>query len=347
MNRSKSLPTKSETSTVEIKKGINSDVTFHNFPDGSREVTVRYGLAKGGFEKKEALEMLEDILVYHQELEKRDVPLPEIKDKKVEFDSEVNKHTIVKVVPWTGAEVGKLIETSDWEKERETIEKLVKRMLEIITPICRERKSGWETEIGIDPRSANFTLDGQNKLWFIDLFPPRFRKNGVAIVEWPWPKGKLGTTLGYFKHFDVRGILLCLLAHLARVKPEAKSRFEELMLEEAKKMMTEKELAEFAGELQRTAWVKLRNLLKKNKSGTNFFQDAREIISSAIRDKVFDVDYNIYTLREIATELAAERLISVEELEDFFRASHFEDQLTEEQEKRLQVMLLNFLQRYK
>jgi len=321
--------------------GINSNIIYYHFPDKTKEVVARYGVLKNGFSLEQAKDLHADMAIYQAELEDHKVPMPTVKKNLLEYDYTNNRAVIVKTSSWTGHELANIIR--ELEQPEQVLE-LVEKMFDIIFLVCQNRLEGWNTKTGIDPRVTNFTLDENNQMWFVDIFPPRYRKNNQALVEWPKPQTELGNRLGYFKHFDVRGIILCSLAQLARIKPHMKTLIEERVLQKSRSIMTESEYKEFTGELLSAPWVNLRGILqKKETEGSLDIGQIKEIISSALEKKMFGVPYNIYTLREIATEMAAMNIISESELERFFRLSHFEDELPADKVDLLRQMLIDFV----
>lgn len=321
--------------------GINSSILVHHYYD-SREskVVIKFGVQKGGFDFEESVEMMNDIVTYQKYLERHNVPLPRIEDIMLEYNPVNSKAAISKTSPWTGNDIEKVVESCNHITDKNKIADLVTGMCKIMLPVAENRLSGWETEVGIDPRASNFTQDRSGKIWFVDLFPPRYRKKGEPIVEWPEPKNKLGKELGYFKHFDVRGIILCTTAQLARVKPELKEFFENIVFEGFKKAMTDSEYREFQSELADTPWMRLRRSIKQTSFDS---QGIEKIIRNAANQKVFGVNYYIYILRELALELAQAGLISRKEMKEFFKDSHFEDKLPDENIEALEDKLVGLV----
>lgn len=327
-------------------RGINSEILYHQYPSGEKKVVARYGTLKKKVALAEAEEMVKDLLLYHEELEKRNIPLPKIEQTKLEYDYNLERAVVVKITPWSGAELRHLIQRAHPVKDIGVLEEYVREMLSIISRVGSERHASWETVVGIDPRCSNFTLDEQGKMWFVDLFPPRYRKNGIPLVEWPEPKSEIGRNLSHFKHFDVRGILLCTTAQLARTQPTLKTFFESVVYDEAKKMMSELEYAEFLRGIDESPWMQLREILQSGKKlSAAQMEEALDIISTAAEKKVFDVEYSVYTLREIALELAQAKIISPDELKNFFSLSHFEDTLPQAISDLLENNLKEYLKR--
>lgn len=325
--------------------GINSEVLHHHYPDGAKKVHMRYGAQKGGFLLREATEAIHDIVEYQSQLTKRSVPMPPIDQIALEYSPTHERAVVAKTSLWVGAELRTVFESADPTRDQRTLAGYISKMMKIIKPICQERRRGWEVEVGIDPRCSNFTVDEKGKMWFVDLFPTRYRKNGKPIIEWPAPKSLQGKKLGYFKHFDVRGILLCMMAQLARAKPELKHYFESIILREAKHSMNKKEYHAFHTGIAETPWRRLSAVLRHGNMKDAARAKAQQIIRGAYRARVFGVSYGIYTLRELALELAQAKFISQNELESFFKQSHFEDALAKEKVLELEAILTGYLER--
>ncbi len=324
---------------IEQYGGVNSDIVYHHYPNGEKKVVARYGTRKGGFSPEEAIEMAESIMEYQQLLEKRGVPLPPIEKVIHEYSHRDKRAIVVKTSQWTGHEIKKIIKQSHATEEKQLIFDLVQEIFSVLIPVCADRHEGWEITVGIDPRCTNFTLDTEGKVWFVDLFPPRYRKDGVPMVEWPEPKNELGRRLGHFKHYDIRGIALCAFEQLCRIKPALREEFERLTMLFCQQSMSPQEYVLFVQELEKTPWIRLRALLKD--SGADAKDAIRDIILSAPHEIVFGVQYYVYSLREIALELAAAGRMTHDELEEFFKASHFEDYLPDEVLKGLQSRLIH------
>ncbi len=300
--------------------GYNAEIEYLVFPNGKISILARYGAKKGGFSYHEALDKYRDLIQYQAELIARKLPMPEIERIVIEYDHAAEKAMVLKTSPWTGKNALDLLQELDEEKDKDQIQELVREIYKILMPVVNDRLAGWETKVGIDPRCSNFTVDEAGKMWFVDIFPPRYRRQGQPIIEWPEPKSDMGRKLGYFKHYDVRGIILCATAQLARVKPRLKYDFEAWVFEYLKTEFNEEEIKEFKTMLEDSVWRKLRNSLQGGDLPT-----ARRLIEAADQEKICGLEYNVYALRELALEMAAMGKMEMRELDDFFRASHFED----------------------
>ena len=314
--------------------GMNSEIREHHYPDGKRLVVTRLGARKGGFSFEEAHEIVQNALQYQKELEECGVPLPAIENIVVEYEPMINRSVVVKSSPWVGHEVKKMIEECDYKSDCTRIDELVAQMIDITKKIAHKRHDGYELSVGIDPQASNYIIDDEGIVRYVDLFPTRIRKDGSPIVEWPAPQTDLGHDLGHFKHFDLRGIMLTKTAQLARLKPELKERFEKTVFDSFKEVLTGEEHTAFLSELEKTPWMRVRTHLK-NKDQESLMKE----IDTALDARPFGIDYNVYTLREIALELAYAGLIDKETLATFFSHTHFEDELPREHlEEALKIL---------
>lgn len=323
--------------------GINSKIVYERYPTGKILVVARYGEKKGSFTFHEASDVYRDLLQYQAELKARKVPLPPIERILIEYDHAAERASVLKVAPWTGFDVQGLIREANPTRDQRNILRYAREMARILVPVCKDRLAGWETKVGIDPRCSNFTVDQRGKMWFVDLFPARYRKHGQPIIEWPEPKNELGRRLGYFKHYDVRGIALCTIAQLSRALPALRIDFETVVVRELSRAMSPSERETFERDLKKTPWHRLRKLLRVKKPTPDTLAAIRGLIERAATEQVFGVEYNVYTLRELALELAASGRMGAEQLEAFFKASHFEDDLPEATIRDLQNRLLSFM----
>jgi|GEM_PF-3992351 len=319
--------------------GINSEIRYLELPDGAVHVQARYGAKKGGFSYDEAVLMAGQLKTYQELLETNSVSLPSIENISVEHDLFSDRAIVIKTSAWTGYDLASLLKREVVARDDTLVRKMVHEMCQLLVPLCKNRYSGWEVEVGVDARSSNFTLDKDGKIWFIDLFPPRYRVKGVPMVEWPAPKTESGRQLGLFKHFDVRGIALCAIAQLSRVKPKLRTLFEEEVARTLSKAMSATERSQFLAAFANLPWKQVRAQLLKREP---FHQEA---FLSLLHMRVFDLDYGVYLYREIALEFAMLGFISEEELEAFFAMSHFEDLLSDTQIHKIESSLLDMLHR--
>ena len=225
---------------------------------------------------------------------------------------------------------------------------IVKEICNVLKCVCK-KKNQWDIEVGIDPKPSNFAFDENGKIWFVDPFPSRYRKNGKPIIEWKPLKSNLSNQLGYFKHFDIRGIILVLIAQLTRIKPEHKEFFENIVIKEFQGVVPNENYKKFLAELSHSPWRQLRNALKNNCGGLNCEmcpaaqKKAQNIILDSLQKEIFGIDYNVYTLREMALELALAKQITIEEMENFFKESHFEEEMPQDKLQKLQEELCSFV----
>lgn len=331
--------------------GFNSEIIYEvTYVEERRQIVKRIGAKKGGFTFHEALELAYDIERYQMELETLGLPVPPI--ERMDLLTSVREgHTVIVLLsPWAGYDVEHIIEKCHSVRDLQIIEGLVIEMCEILKLLFFKKISDWETAVGIDSKCSNFTLELSSlhtsirKMWYVDPFPPRYRKpdgqgNFFPVVESPEPKTENARQTLYFKHFDMRGIVLTMTAQLARIKPELKYFFEHVVFNAFGVGGASFQWDDFFQKLGEAPWRKVRDYLAHKN-----VLPLREIIMSALDQKIFGIDYNIYTLREIGLECAAAQRISLTELEEFFHESHFEDELPKEKKLYLQKKLYDWLE---
>jgi len=330
---------KIKRAAFERMRGVNSEVSFSSTARGEPAIVKRLGAKKGEFSREEAESVAADVLAYHSLLVKAGVPVPEVLSLSIEVDPITHRASIVKTMRWKGEDLTVLIASHSHEEQ--ALRDIIGKMVRTIEPLLRQH-IGFELPVGIDAHVSNFTLH-QDALHFVDIFPPRFRKNGRPIVEWPAPKSILGHELGFFKHFDLRGVMLVMSAQLARIAPRQKAFLESVLLEAFAKIVP-KELAEMQAELEQSPWIRIRALLASVTLSAEQLREAVRIIKEAPHTRIFGVRYNVYALREIALELASAGSLTEAELEAFFQRSHFEDELSSDIMRELTLELQNALE---
>lgn len=305
--------------------GKNSEIREHHYPDGSRFVVTRLGSRKGGFTFEEAQTISQRVARYHKELTDLGVPVPELKSMYVEYEPSIDRSVVVKSSPWAGHELYSIIRTADVEKDLEYVESLVRKIAKILGLLYKDRIDDWHTKVGIDPHTSNFVVNHKGEVSYVDLFPPRIRENGTPLVEWPAPLSKEGFELGYFKHFDMRGIILTTIQHLSRAKPELSEYFKEVILSEFKTLIPPTLFNPFVDELMKTPFMSAREHLRERNIDT-----LHNLIGSTPTAIVFETPYTASALREIALAFATHGHMNGDELDAFFLASHCEDTLPSE-----------------
>jgi len=330
--------------TFRARGGFNSEVLYiRNYDSGARKIEKRVGAKRGGFAPEQAMEIAKDIAAYQEELAALGVPIPALDDEAdIKFNLRSQQAFILLTSDYTGHDLERIINLGGSEPDLAIIRPLTVSMCAILKKVCAVRISSWETKTGIDPKCSNFTLDETGRVWYVDPFPPRYRKQGVPVIEWQESATELGRQLGYFKYYDVRGIILGLTAQLARVQPGLKPFFEQVVLEEFQEVVPYEQYQVFLRDLNSAPWVRLRGVIGKHATATDLVF-GKEIIRRSLARPLFGIDYHVYTLREIALELSYANRMSAGDLEDFFKASHFEDELPEAKLQELQEMLCSFL----
>lgn len=325
--------------------GFNSEILHVHYTDGGKKVVKRIGAKRGGFSLERAKEIAYDVIRYQNLLIDLGVPMPPVEKVNLEYSVVDEQTTILVTSEWTGIDIEIVLNAwhSEHDPEGETLVPLIRELCTVLKRVCKDTISVWEVQTGIDPKPSNFTLDETGKLWYVDPFPPRYHKEGIPIIEWTEPKTELGRTLGYFKYFDIRGLILGFTSQLARIRPELKTLFEMVTLQEFSDVVSAYDYKNFLSELATTPWRMLREILIISPFSEDNRQYAIELICNSSQKKICGVDYSVYTLREIALELASCGQMSKDDLERFFRDSHFEDDMRDEKLTSLQRTLCNFL----
>jgi len=324
----------------KIPGGVNSEIRYLEQPDGAVLVQARYGAKKNGFSYEEAVITARYLGEYQALLEMQKIPMPPILGLAVEHDLFSDRAIIIKTSRWTGYDLAARLRRKELRENSALVTELVRKMCEPVKELCKHRHDDWEIVVGIDARCSNFTLDQDGKVWFIDLFPARFRTEKGPMVEWPEPLSEAGRVLGLFKHFDVRGIVLSIISQLSRIRPEYRVLFETEVLSAFLPSLSVEEREHLVTGIESAPWRAVRHWLQDRRSPLS-----RESFRELFDAPLFGLQYGVYTLREIATEFAAEHIISTDELESFFKASHFEDELLKKDMEHLYSELLRFYDR--
>lgn len=297
-----------------LPSGYNTDVTLVVKDNGDKEVIKVIGVKKSLPDEQTAREFTFDVVTYRDLLARvGNDQVPEITDAYLLWNKGENRWQVVYHMPYVGKDVGGIIKEA---KDYAEIEEMLEKMLEFIGLFFNDLfSSPFEINVGIDPKPANFAIL-RNKVYFFDFVPPRYRKNNVAMVESPPPVTEQGFELGYFKHFDIRGILMILQSQLSRLRPEWRSTFKQLIIERAPDCAK--------GFLKDGIWNKFANVSRRK---------AKRIVADF-------TDRDIYIMREIVADLAEVRGYSSEEVDKFFRLSHFEDGIKTDRLLMLKSLLL-------
>ena len=282
--------------------GKNSEIREHHYPDGSRFVVTRLGARKGGFSFEEAHVIAGRVQRYHDELTACGIPVPPLTTIYVEYEPSIDRSVVVKSSPWAGHEIYSILRKADIVRDAAYIEMLVRNIARILTLLYAHRIDDWHTSAGIDPHTSNFVVNDAGVVSYVDLFPPRIRENGIPLVEWPAPLSIEGFELGYFKHYDIRGIILTAIQHLSRAKPELADYFKELVLSEFKKIIPTELFEPFVDELMRTPFMSARTLLSTHSPET-LHPPMRSLIAEAQTAIVFETPYTASALRESHSHL--------------------------------------------
>lgn len=247
-----------------------------------------------------AHQLVADMALYAAELQRIGVRSPMIKTELLQ--SAQQRHLVI-TSPYCGVDVSKAIATAPLSHSLQIVSDILGLLRQFfLHPLMPK---SLELQVGVDPKPANFTRDSENQLNFVDTMPPRARRDGQPIVEFPKPQSAEGCRVAYFRHFDMRGILIVLQTQLCRLRPHDRSKFCTL-------------IRQFATEFHGNGLVTFLDQFV----GTRFIQadrDSRiEIIDSLGTD-------DMYEMRDICAQLVEENpeVYDQEILERIFHLSHF------------------------
>ncbi len=93
--------------------------------------------------------------------------------------------------------------------------------------------NGFALDLTIDPVLSNFTRGRNGRISYIDFIPPRLSIGDRTLVAFPSLQkiSKREWDFLRFRHLDARGLVTIFLAQTSRIRPELRSRFLELLLE--------------------------------------------------------------------------------------------------------------------
>src|SRR3989339_13031 len=246
-----------------------------------------------------ASQLADDILRYATELERIGVQSPALQVNLVDYNGRWN---LVVTSSFCGLDVSERLSRSSVEDCTKIADSILTMLRQFfLNPV---QGGSLEIQAGVDPKPANFCLDGHG-LHFVDCMPPRIRRSGIAIVEFPAPVSKQGYQMAYFRHFDMRGILAVLQTQLCRLRPEFRPMFRQI-------------LRQFAEEFRGNGLVCYLDEFVGSRFVTANTANRLAIIHSLRCD-------DMYEMRDIACQLALEdpNVARQTKVEKIFTLSHF------------------------
>lgn len=273
--------------------GYNSDVTAV-VDNGVKKVVKIIGGKKEPMSEHEARCLAADLIAYHEALTATGLRIPELEAVKL-FENRVRAgFEVVEVCAFRGYAVDRELR----ESSRQAPE-LFREISTAMLPVLCRRISNGDLDIGIDPKPENFTRERKN-LWFVDTMPPRYRKGGVVLVEYPAPKTRIGQRIGYLRHFTLSGVFTVLRTQLGRLCPRLYERI---------------------------------TRIADHFVSTNFPDEAirdRAVEEIVTRQRIRSVNQctsaDVYVLREVACHLASKSsALGKHWLGQIFDLTHFED----------------------
>lgn len=294
-----------------LPAGYNSEVTIISKDDGKWEVIKIIGVKKAILTEDEAQEFARDITTYHKLLtEVAGNRIPPLTD--IYLLNKSGKWHVIYHMPYRGKDMEVILRKGN----NTIVERIVRLVLETLGLFLASiYRDPYEITVGVDPKPANFSFKG-GRINFVDLVPPRYRKNGTPIVEYPVPKTEDGFKWGYFKHYDARGVLLVFQGQLCRIRPELRPLFKKLIIEYAPEG-----IKDF---FKKGIWETFPTLS---------LSEAEKVVASLTY-------LDMCTMREIVTELAYRYKYDAAVVDNFFKASHYEDEIPNEIMSKLKSLIL-------
>lgn len=286
--------------------GYNSDV-IAIVTSGRERVSKLIGGKKNVLTREEAEELAKDIRTYQALLEETGMRIAPLEDIKLHYNLERGGSEILQISGHHGASVESVFRDGD----DTAVTGVLRMMLEQLHFIFARLSADGDLSVGIDPKPGNFTRDELGQLWFVDTMPPRFRKDGHALVEYPAPKTRAGYEVGYRRHFTVAGVLLVLQTQTCRLNPRYRH-------------IVKREIDAFVAEHFPQAHMDL---------SAHDARVQRVVAGRQIDDIAVMTEEQVYLMREIACEIAyqnghdgwLDRLFVVTHFEDGVHPHHLEE----------------------
>jgi hypothetical protein len=168
--------------TEVVHTGFHSIIRQGQLPSGEIYLSKHYGeKAERGFDVRFAFEMVNLMKRFTQITENLDIPIAQPHGYYISNNHFPGLANVVEVVPFKGTNLLDLCRDKNIP-DRE----LVNPINQYLDLFQKSWSSGFQ--ISLDPPLANFSLDGNRKLWYIDCMPPRqIREDGTLLSEWPVP----------------------------------------------------------------------------------------------------------------------------------------------------------------
>lgn len=288
---------------VPLNQGYNSDVWI--IPEISVVLKHLGGKKHLELTNPQATELGMQMDCYRQLLLERGVRVPQTLRWLVVPDAESDSADLITVEPYTGPDAETLIRDLDGITEQVVT-------LGILTAIEPFLGQGlFVQNVGLDPKTSNFTLGSDEGLCYVDFIPPRYQKDdGVYLVEYPNITEPKQLEFWQWKYFTSQGILTIALYQLGRVRPDL---FQSIK-QNAIAFLRERDYNQETGYLELLEFVNTESVQRI----TNPMQ-----------------------LRLVMCELASRRHISPSVVEQFFQLTHFEGELPKQELKDAQRILMD------
>lgn len=259
-----------------------------------------------------------DIYEYRQKLEELGVNVPRLNEIQVIAyqNSTSRRLNVTEISPFYGESFEDMLLNAQNADECLSLQK---RILDCLGGLF-EKSPGEFLSVGIDLIPRNFTGDGQD--WYVDLVPPKLRRGKNFQLEIPEVTEKSCYKIGVDRHYKKPEVIRVLLVQLAKLRPEMYPVFAQGIEE----FLAQK------GEIETLKSFRSRLIAER----------PEKIVNKKTLSRMGFMD--IYDLREIACWGASQRKLSPNELENFFRLSHFQSEpLLETALQELRKILITVL----
>ncbi len=178
--------------------------------------------------EKMARQLVEDIKYYYNILKSNNVNVPEQISVEV-IDHNNGRWGIVEKALFSGIDLEKLLIKGTEGDCIRLVEGILPNLGRIF--LLRDLDS-YDVEVTVDPKPANWVCDSSGTVYYVDLIPPRFRKNDDVLLEFPRaaPLSEADWKFLYRRYFDRRGIIHILFVQLCRLRPELRPVFNSLIV---------------------------------------------------------------------------------------------------------------------
>lgn len=277
---------------IALKGGFHSQVTL--LPTTESVIVKAIGIRDDmHMSLEDAEELASRIQTYRQKLQEQGLRISAYTNIEVQHYGK-KRYVLLTKDPYCGVNMTELLMC----KSDENCNEMVRNLLDSLMPLFAGSSGGASLPVGFDPKPDNFTIDFDGNYTFVDLMPPRFCDDGKYLLEITEPKTEEGRKLALWRYYNPAGILTVLFTQLNRIRPK---QFKSLM------NVFKKWLWDNKFEYLYTHFRDLESLLPEHLDTTNPI-----------------------LLRYRMCQLSELNGTTPEQVESFFRMTHFEEFPTQE-----------------